>query len=130
MNALSVRFRVDIGRACSVGPGKIALLMAIERNGSLSQAARELGMSYRHAWQLLADLNHGFREAVTEASVGGAAGGGASITAFGHRLIAAYRRCEADFEQRARKHFADVTEQAVRGGTPLLRRRPLRRARR
>jgi molybdate transport system regulatory protein len=130
MNPLSVRFRVDIGPACSVGPGKVALLLAIERSGSLSQAARELGMSYRHAWQLLADLNHGFRAPVTEASVGGVAGGGATLTEFGRRLVAAYRRCETDFEKRALKHFADVAGQAVRGGAPLLSRRPLRRARR
>jgi molybdate transport system regulatory protein len=43
----TVRFRVDFATRCCVGPGKIALLEAIHRSGSLSQAARDLGMSYR-----------------------------------------------------------------------------------
>ncbi|MDE2136948.1 MAG: LysR family transcriptional regulator, partial [Gammaproteobacteria bacterium] len=56
----AVRFRVDFGRDGSVGPGKIALLEHIGSRGSLSQAARELGMSYRRAWLLLASLNRAF----------------------------------------------------------------------
>ena len=44
-----MRFRVDFGRDEAVGPGKIALLELIAQEGSLSQAARELHMSYRRA---------------------------------------------------------------------------------
>lgn len=55
-----LRIRVDLAAGCSVGPGKISLLDAIEREGSLSVAARSIGLSYRRAWNLLTDLNQSF----------------------------------------------------------------------
>jgi molybdate transport system regulatory protein len=91
---LGVRLRIDFGPQSSVGPGKIALLEHIETSGSLSQAARDLGMSYRRAWLLLDDLNHALAEPVITTSVGGAGGGGAQLTGFGRKLIAAYRDVE------------------------------------
>ncbi len=92
--SVGVRLRIDLGPDRSVGPGKIALLEHIEASGSLSQAARDLGMSYRRAWLLLDDLNHALAEPVTTTSVGGAGGGGAQLTTFGRKLIAAYRDVE------------------------------------
>ena len=53
MSIPAVRFRVDFRRDASVGPGKVALLEHIGACGSLSQAARELHMSYRRAWKRL-----------------------------------------------------------------------------
>ena len=92
--SLGVRLRIDLGPGSSIGPGKIALLEHVESTGSLSQAARELGMSYRRAWLLLDDLNHTLGEPVSTASIGGAGGGGARLTDFGRKLIAAYREVE------------------------------------
>jgi len=91
---IEVRLRIDFAPAGSIGPGKIALLEAIEASGSLSRAARALGMSYRRAWGLLDDLNRALREPVASASVGGTGGGGAKLTRFGRALIAAYREVE------------------------------------
>src|SRR5580698_5473964 len=91
---VAVRLRIDIGPDCSIGPGKIALLEQIERSGSLSEAARVLKMSYRRAWLLLEDLNRTLGQPVTTASVGGAGGGGAHITAFGRHVAAAFREIE------------------------------------
>jgi molybdenum-dependent DNA-binding transcriptional regulator ModE len=71
MHKPAVRFRIDFGCDAAVGPGKIALLEQIERGGSLSQAARELHMSYRRAWQLLASLNRCFLERVAVTAKGG-----------------------------------------------------------
>src|SRR5580693_2890516 len=91
---LDIRLRIDFGRAASIGPGKVALLEHIEHAGSLSQAARELGLSYRRAWQLLDDLNHSFTEPVANANVGGVGGGGVQLTAFAKELVRAYRDVE------------------------------------
>ena len=55
-----VRIRVDLAPGCSLGPGKVSLLEAIETEGSLTLAARRLAMSYRRAWNLLDDLNRSF----------------------------------------------------------------------
>ena len=93
-NAPRLRFRVDFGRRCSVGVGKIELLEGISRTGSLSQAAREMHMSYRRAWLLLEDMNSAFDCAVANASVGGRGGGGVVLTPFGLSLVIGYRQLE------------------------------------
>src|SRR6202167_199131 len=105
---MDIRLRIDFGPTASLGPGKVALLEHIERVGSLSQAARELGLSYRRAWQLLDDLNHSFREPVASASVGGVGGGGVQLTAFAKELIAAYRRVEPAALSETRTHFGSL----------------------
>src|SRR6187402_1415323 len=100
--------RLDFSGTCSLGPGKIGLLEGIERTGSLSAAARALGMSYRRAWLLLHATNEGFEEAVVELSVGGKDGGGTRLTAFGKQLIADYRGFESAVDALATKAFAAV----------------------
>src|SRR5687767_6035994 len=100
--------RLDFSGTCSIGPGKIGLLEGIERTGSLSAAARALGMSYRRAWLLLHATNEGFQEAVVELSVGGKDGGGTRLTEFGRQLIADYRGFEAAVDALAVKSFASV----------------------
>ncbi|HWA38734.1 MAG TPA: LysR family transcriptional regulator [Burkholderiales bacterium] len=79
----------------AMGPGKAELIERIAQTGSISGAARGMGMSYRRAWQLVEGLNRTFRAPVVETAVGGARGGGAVITAFGRKLVADYRRMES-----------------------------------
>jgi molybdate transport system regulatory protein len=131
MPAPAVRFRVDFGRDEAIGPGKIALLEQIGRGGSLSQAARELGMSYRRAWQLLDSLNHSFRERVAVTAKGGRHGGGATLTPFGRQLISAYRKFDAEIQARAAarfrsiarrtRHLGNATARARGNAAPILR---------
>jgi molybdate transport system regulatory protein len=104
-----VRFRIDFGKACSVGAGKIELLEGIARTGSLSQAAREMRMSYRRAWLLLDDLNHSFDSPVAQTSTGGSGGGGAVLTAFGALLVAGYRNLESSLQPLAHLHLGEAS---------------------
>jgi molybdate transport system regulatory protein len=103
----NVRFRVDFGSHCSVGIGKIELLEAIARTGSLTRAAREMRMSYRRAWLLLEDMNVSFDKPVARASVGGRGGGGVVLTAFGNRLVAGYRHLESSLLPLANAELRD-----------------------
>jgi molybdate transport system regulatory protein len=105
---LTVRFRIDFGNRCSVGVGKIELLEGIARTGSLSQAAREMRMSYRRAWLLLEDMNLSFNHPVAHASVGGRGGGGVVLTSFGSGLVAGYRRLESSLQPLANDCMEDV----------------------
>jgi molybdate transport system regulatory protein len=124
---ITLRLRVDFGAAASVGPGKIALLENIHRQESLSQAARELGMSYRRAWQLLTDLNRSFSKPVASVSTGGFGGGGATLTPFGRKLVKLYRALERQAMASARRKFSGVATAAKPGVRPKrmrLSRRP------
>lgn len=88
------RLRILLGAAIAIGPGKADLLEAIDRCGSISAAARELGMSYRRAWQLADVMNRSFRERLVEAGTGGKRGGGTVLTPFGREVLARYRAME------------------------------------
>ena len=116
MTSPTIRLRVDFATLCCVGPGKISLLEAIHRTGSLSQAARDLGMSYRRGWQLLSSLNTSFRVPAVVTATGGRGGGGARITAFGSELIDSYRAFERDAQRRASRAFRAIARKARPGG--------------
>jgi molybdate transport system regulatory protein len=78
----------------ALGPGKAELVELIDQNGSISAAARAMGMSYRRAWLLVDALNASFVHPLVLTEVGGRRGGGAIVTEFGRRVIAEYRRMQ------------------------------------
>ena len=88
------RLRVTRGPDIAVGPGKVDLLEAIAKTGSITAAARSLGMSYRRAWLLVDTMNRCFRSPVVEAEAGGKRGGGARLTTRGAETVRRYRRIE------------------------------------
>jgi molybdate transport system regulatory protein len=87
-------FRIELGPGRRLGPGKVRLLELIGQLGSISAAAREMGMSYRRAWLLVEESNALFSAPLVESSAGGTGGGGARLTALGEMAIAAYRNIE------------------------------------
>jgi molybdate transport system regulatory protein len=90
-----VRLRIYLGEEeHKLGPGKVQLLEAIREHGSISAAARSMSMAYRHAWELVDDLNRCFQSPVVAASIGGRAGGGAEITPFGEEVIRRFHAME------------------------------------
>jgi molybdate transport system regulatory protein len=94
LSRVSLRLRVVFPDGRQIGPGKADLLEAIGRTGSISSAARDLGMSYRRAWLLVDELGKLFKRPLLTTAAGGAHGGGAELTDFGRALVAAYRRIE------------------------------------
>ena len=94
MSNVRLTVRVDFGADRALGPGKIRLLEAIGKTGSISRAGRALGMSYRRAWLLIDDMNRCFRAPVVATQPGGVRGGGAALTPFGVALIENYRAIE------------------------------------
>src|SRR5256885_15408579 len=95
-NSVRPRIRVFHGEEIALGPGKVTLLEAIERTGSLAEAARSLGISYMRAWHLLQTINACFKEPLVQSSRGGSKHGGAALTEAGRTVVAAYRRMEAE----------------------------------
>ena len=105
MGNVRLTVRIDFGAERALGPGKIRLLEAIGKTGSISRAGRALGMSYRRAWLLVDDLNRCFRAPVVATQPGGARGGGAALTPFGAALIEKYRMIEARATKAAKPHL-------------------------
>ena len=114
MGSPVVRFRIDFAEHSSIGPGKIRLLEAIRDSGSLSLAARDIGMSYRRAWLLVESLRRSFHEPVTVASTGGKDGGGMSVTEFGEAMIESYRQLERELAALAARNFHTIIPTVIR----------------
>lgn len=103
--------------SAAMGPGKAELITRIDTTGSISAAAREMGMSYRRAWQLVEALNKSFREPVVVTATGGKRGGGASVTAFGRALVSAFHDMEAKASGAIAEDLALFAQQ-LRAKTP------------
>jgi molybdate transport system regulatory protein len=115
---LTVRLDFDAGRR--LGAGKIALLEAIDKTGSISAAGRVHAMSYRRAWLLVDELNQLFSAPLVAAHHGGAKGGGASLTEGGRRIVALYRGAEAKMRAAAQSEI-DAIETALAPADQALR---------
>lgn len=110
MNApqLKLRMRVVVGEQVAIGPGKVALLEALEQTGSITAAAKSLGMSYRRAWLLVDELNKSLPEPAVVTAAGGAQGGGSVLSERGRALVAVYRRIEAQAQAACREEIDEL----------------------
>ena len=103
---VAFRLRISKGEDIAVGPGKIDLLEAIAATGSITAAAKQLGMSYRRAWLLVDTMNRSFQGAGRRR--GGRrqrAAAAPSLTALGAEVVLRYRRIE---QAAARAGAADL----------------------
>ena len=107
------QIRVLLGSAVAIGPGKASLIEAIGRTGSISSAAREMGMSYRRAWVLVDTMNRCFTSELVNTTTGGPGGGGAQVTDLGREVVRRYRAMEAK--------AANSVVEDMKGITRLLR---------
>jgi len=81
------------------GRERIALLISIDRSGSIAAAARDVGMSYKGAWEAVDAMNNLAGEALVLRAVGGRSGGGAVLTPRAHRLIEVFQQMDAIHQQ-------------------------------
>ena len=98
--------------AAAMGPGKAELVERIGATGSISAAARGMGMSYKRAWLLLDSMNQAFASPVVSGSPGGRHGGGAALTPFGVALLDRIKRIETAAVAAARKDVAALEKKA------------------
>jgi molybdate transport system regulatory protein len=116
-----IRFRIDFAENSNLGPGKITLLEQIRTYGSLSEAARRMGISYRRAWLLLDSINKSFDVPATLNSVGGPGGGGTEVTPFGVLLIERYREVEQKLNEVADGCLAEIRKRVTQAATSAPR---------
>jgi len=92
-----VQFRLRIYRddCIAIGPGKVELLEAIAETGSITAAAKHLGMSYRRAWMLIDEMNRSLAHPAVNTAAGGSHGGGTALTSVGEAIVKHYRAVES-----------------------------------
>jgi len=80
------------------GPGPVELLERIEKTGSINQAARQMEMSYKKAWEIINALNKSTGHLYVVTQTGGTSGGGSAITSEARKMISRYRQLREAFD--------------------------------
>ncbi|MFT3734304.1 MAG: TOBE domain-containing protein [Rhodocyclaceae bacterium] len=118
------RFSVDLASDSFLGDTRIRLLEAIERCGSILQAAKEVPLSYKAAWDAIDAMNNLSESPLVDRAVGGKHGGGTRLTDYGRRVIALYRAMEAEYQLALDRVTASLQDPA--GNDPQALRRLMR----
>ena len=100
-----------------LGPGKMALLDAVRRTGSIVAAGQEMNMSYRRALMLIDSVNAMFDEPAVQTAPGPAESAASRLTDLGHALLAAYHATEAQTREAVARNFAPLLPR-LRGEAP------------
>ena len=109
-----IRITLVLKSGSRIGPGKAALLESIQSTGSISAAARAMGMDYKRAWLLIDSVNQAFTSPAVERVTGGPGGGGAVLTPLGSDLVARYRKLEAKAAKMAAADLAALERRACK----------------
>jgi len=110
-SAIKALLQLRKGSNSRIGAERIRLLEVIGERGSISAAAKELGLSYKGAWDAVQALNNLFERPLVAAQPGGKTGGAASVTPVGQAVIQAFRKVEGELSQvvgRLEKQLSDV----------------------
>jgi len=123
-----VTLRIDFDANHAVGPGKIKLLELIEMCGSISEAGRQMSLSYRRAWLLVDSLQRSFRLPLVAPQRGGEHGGGAALTEVGRAVVRHYRAVESAAQKAGAPHLEALSAALAdaasgRNKTPLKKTR-------
>ncbi|MDI6800768.1 MAG: LysR family transcriptional regulator [Thermodesulfovibrionales bacterium] len=92
-----------------LGYGRVVLLERIKQFGSISEAAKSMNMSYRHAWELVDSMNRQVKNPLVETATGGKGGGGARLTEAGEKAIEAFWKLYRDFNE-----FLEKTDKSIK----------------
>lgn len=110
---LTGKLLIDTSMGSFLGDKRIRLLEAIDKTGSISQAARAVPLSYKAAWDAVDDMNNVASEPLVVRSAGGKHGGGTELTAFAHRLIAFYRALEKESQIALEKLSSNLEQSGI-----------------
>jgi len=89
---------LEINNEKVLGPGRVELMERIHASGSIRQAAIQMKMSYKQAWELVKHINSHFSEPIVISHRGGKGGGNAIVTDNGIDLIKQFHQLKRKFE--------------------------------
>jgi molybdate transport system regulatory protein len=92
---------------------RMGLLQHVADTGSLAEAARRMGLSYRRAWSKIREMEGNLGVKLVESEVGGAGGGGTHLTPVGERVLDLYLQYEAQVQANVRRLFVEFFSEEV-----------------
>lgn len=105
---IKVRLWIEEAEGPFLGIGKVWLLENIQKTGSITNAAKEMKMAYRQAWQLVEEMNQRAESPLVEKLLGGKGGGGARLTEAGEKAIQTFRDIEKRIQDFAQKETQNL----------------------
>lgn len=120
-DTLSASLVLSRGRALHVGSERVRLLEAISETGSITRAAKRLGLSFRAAWNAVQAMNNLFAEPVVLSQSGGREGGGAVLTPAGETLLRGFKGVERELAVLVERVEARLSAEDGLGGAALWR---------
>ena len=105
---VEVRVWIEESEGAFLGIGKIWLLENIRKTGSITNAAKEMKMAYRQAWQLVEEMNQRAESPLVEKLLGGKGGGGAKLTEAGEKAIIIFYEIEKRIKDFALKETQNL----------------------
>jgi len=114
---IHARVWINKGDKSFLGQGRIDLLELVDRFGSISEAARAMKMSYRHAWELVDSMNQQAPQPLVKKTTGGKGGGGTQLTPIGKTVLNLYKDAQekidtllVELEKKLNNEFQKLTE--------------------
>ena len=99
---------IEVNEGILLSEGRVKLLKKIDETGSLNKASKELKISYQKAWRLIDDVNKTSKKPLSESKIGGAKGGGTSLTSYGKSLVVIFdsinKNCWKFLDEQLKKH--------------------------
>jgi molybdate transport system regulatory protein len=107
---IEIQLEIHIRRngALLFKPATINLLRAIQREGSLSTAARRMHISYQHAWAVIDSANRAASQPMATKQRGGTGGGGTMLTAYGVTVLREYGDIEREVAKFTKRLNAEL----------------------
>ena len=102
---IKAKFWIENRGEVVLGGGKTALLLAVDRFGSIQRAADEFGMSYRHAWGVIKKIEQRAGFKIVDTKLGGKDGGGAQLTPKGKTFVKRVDSLLKDLQTIVEKRF-------------------------
>lgn len=99
---------LEINGKCAFSQGRVVLLEAIDRYGSINRAAAETGISYRRAWGYIKAMEERLGMDLVTTRTGGAGGGGATLTEEARRFLLKYESLESGINELVDERFGDI----------------------
>lgn len=99
---------IESNNGILLSEGRVQLLKMIEETGSLNKASKALKMSYQKAWKLIDEVSKTTNQPIIETKIGGAKGGGTSLTPYGKSLVTIFeiinKDCWQFLDEQLKKH--------------------------